>query len=264
MNAPVIVTLCSTPRLAHLRNQLRATADHPRVVVWIGDDEAPELDAEVVVHVPPGPDGLRLAAARNAGARAATTLGADLLVFLDADCVPGPHLVAHYRVAARRHPDAVLCGPVTYLPAGAELDPAALAAATAPHTARPAPEAGALVRAGQDEYPLFWSLSFATTPAVWNAVGGFDEVYAGYGGEDTDFAFTLREGGVPLVWVGGADAYHQHHATSSPPWQHLDDILRNGAIFAAKWGAWPMTGWLEAFETGGAVERTPDGWRRVG
>ena len=263
MTVPVIVTLCSTPRLAHLRNQLRATAGTPRVVVWIGDDDAPELDAEVVVRVPPAPAGLRLAAARNAGARAATDLGADLLVFLDADCVPGPDLVVRYRAAARRHPDAVLCGPVTYLPAGAGLDPAALAAATAPHAARPAPEPGALVVAGPGEYPLFWSLSFATSPAVWNAVGGFDEIYAGYGGEDTDFAFTLRERAVPLVWVGGADAYHQHHETSSPPWQHLDDILRNGALFAAKWGEWPMAGWLAAFAEGGAVERDGDGWRRL-
>jgi GT2 family glycosyltransferase len=98
---------------------------------------------------------------------------------------------------------------------------------------------------------------------VWREVGGFDEAFEGYGGEDTDFAFSLRARGIPLVWVGGADAYHQYHETSSPPWQHLDDILRNGALFAEKWGEWPMGGWLAAFAEAGAVERVPGGWRRV-
>ena len=263
MSDVAIVTLCSAPRLGHLRNQLRATAGLARVVVWIGDDDAPDLDAERVVRVAPGAAGLRLAAARNAGARAAEALGARLLIFLDADCIPGPELVGRYRDAAGQHPDAVLCGPVTYLPAEAALDAASLRAATAPHAARPAPAAGALQRAAPEEYPLFWSLSFATAPAVWRAVGGFDERYEGYGGEDTDFAFSLRRASIPMIWVGGADAYHQYHETSSPPWQHLDDILRNGALFARKWGEWPMTGWLEAFERAGAIVSGDDGWRRA-
>lgn len=260
-----VIALCSAGRLAHLRNQLRALAGVPveRVVVWIGDDDTPDLDAERVVRVPPGPDGLRLAAGRNAGAREALGDGAELLVFLDADCVPGPRTVDRYIEAWRRHPDAVLCGPVTYLPAGAPLDAAALERATAPHPARPAPPAGHEIVAGPDEYPLFWSLSFALGAGVWRRLGGFDEAYEGYGGEDTDFAFTMRAAGVPLVWVGGADAYHQHHETSSPPWQHLDDILRNGAVFARAWGEWPMGGWIAAFAAAGAVEWRDDAWRRV-
>jgi len=48
-----------------------------------------------------------------------------------------------------------------------------------------------------------------------------------------------------LGWVGGARAYHQHHPVSSPPVEHLDDILRNGRLFHERWGEWPMTGWLE-------------------
>ena len=260
-----VVSLCSSPRLAHLRVQLQALADAPdvrRVVVWIGDEDPPDLDAETVLRVPPGADGLRLAAARNAGAAAAD--GADLLVFLDADCVPGPTLVRRYREAAVRHPDAVLCGPVTYLAEGVSAsDSAQLAALTSPHPARPMPPDEAERTATAGEYPLFWSLSFALSPATWRRIGGFDEAYEGYGGEDTDFAFRMRERAVPLVWTGGAHAYHQYHPTTSPPWQHLDDILRNGALFAARWGEWPMTGWLDAFERGGAVTRDAAGWRRV-
>ena len=47
-------------------------------------------------------------------------------------------------------------------------------------------------------------------------------------------------------------------------WQHLDDILRNGSRFAARWGEWPMTGWLEAFAEAGAVSWDGSTWRRDG
>ncbi len=260
-----VVSLCSAARVGHLRAQLAALSGAPdvrRIVVWIGEDEPPALAAETVLRVAPGPHGLRLAAARNAGADAAGD--ADLIVFLDADCVPGPALLDRYRSAAARHPGAVLCGPVTYLPEGVPAsDPAELVARTAPHPARPMPGDDVERVAEAGEYALFWSLSFALTPSTWAATGGFDEAYEGYGGEDTDFAFRLRRRSVPLVWVGGAHAYHQYHPTSSPPWQHLEDILRNGALFADRWGEWPMTGWLEAFARAGAVEQDAGGWRKV-
>ena len=268
----VAVTLCSAARLDHLLPQREALArlrpSVPHVVVWLDETPAPalpELADAHVLHVPPGPDGLRLAAGRNAGAERAIALGASLVVFLDADCVPGPDLVARYEAAASAHPHALLCGPVTYLPEGhVGMDDDSLDAATRPHAARPSPEAGETVVAGHDEYPLFWSLSFALAADTWARTGGFEPGYEGYGGEDTDFAFTARSLGLPLVWVGGAHAYHQWHPTTSPPWQHLDDILRNGRRFADRWGEWPMGGWLEAFREGGAVRVAEDGgWERV-
>lgn len=261
-----VVSLCSAPRLEHLRAQLTALTGTggARVVVWVGADDPPILDAERILHVPPGHHGLRLAAARNAGAAAALRDGAELLVFLDADCVPGPRLVPRYLDAALRHPDAVLCGPVTYLPAGVDAsDAEALAKATNPHAARPNPADGEELLAPSDQYDLFWSLSFAVSAEVWRGTGGFDTGYEGYGGEDTDFARSLRARGVPLVWVGGAHAYHQYHPTEVPPWPHLDDILRNGARFAQRWGEWPMAGWLRAFESAGAIAWDGRSWTRT-
>ena len=261
-----VVSLCSTPRAPHLLNQLAALAGHAdveRIVVWIDDDDPPSMDADRILRVDRGPAGLRLATARNTGATAAIASGAALIVFLDADCVPGADLLDRYRAAALAHPDAVLAGPVTYLPPGSDAsDRSALQRATAPHAARPNPPDRTTQMAAADEYPLFWSLSFAMTVATWQRIGGFHEAYEGYGGEDTDFAFTLRNRGVPLVWVGGAHAYHQYHPTSSPPWQHLDDILRNGARFAQRWGEWPMTGWLRAFAEEGAVKWDGSSWVR--
>lgn len=263
------ITLASHARLDHLRRQqerLERVEGLERVVVWL-DEEPPAADVPgtLVLHVPRAEEGMRLAAARNAGADAAVAAGAEGLVLLDADCVPGDALLERYAAALDAHPGALLAGPVTYLREGDTVAPATdLAALTAPHAARPSPPAGEVVVARPDEQVLFWSLSFATTAAGWSRIGGFDEGYVGYGGEDTDFAMRAQAADVPLAWVGGAHAYHQHHPVSSPPWQHLDDILRNGARFAERWGWWPMGGWLEAFAAAGAIERIGDGWRRTG
>ncbi|GAA2712748.1 glycosyltransferase family 2 protein [Actinoplanes palleronii] len=262
-----VITLCSAARLDHVRRQQRLLRSTPvrRIVVWLDADPPPgppEFAGADLLHVPPGENGLRLAAGRNRGAAAAADAG--LIVFLDADCLPGTALFARYRAAADAHPGALLCGPVTYLPEGVKPEDAtALAALTAPHAARPAPPDGENVVAGPADHRLFWSLSFAVTAPTWRTLGGFDEAFEGYGGEDTDLAYTAKQAAVPLVWVGGAHAYHQHHPTSSPPWQHLDDILRNGRLFADRWGFWPMRGWLDAFAAAGAVEETPAGWQRT-
>ncbi len=266
-----VVTLAAG-RHEHLRRQHAHLAAAPHrpddyVVVAMGDPDLesaldPSLDLRArVVHVPAQAAALPLAAARNAGVRAAVENGADLLVLLDVDCLPAPDLLRHYTAAStdRAGADALLCGPVTYLPPApaAGWSPTALLAARNPHPARPAPPPGA-VQPGDHE--LFWSLSFAVRTEVWTRIGGFFEGYTGYGGEDTDFAQQARARGVPLLWVGGAEAYHQHHATTAPPVQHLEDILRNGAVFFERWGWWPMAGWLEQFEQAGLARRVGDGW----
>ena len=47
--------------------------------------------------------------------------------------------------------------------------------------------------------------------ATWERLGGMDERFVGYGGEETDLAARLDPAGVPLYWTAGARAYHQHH-----------------------------------------------------
>lgn len=265
----------------HLRGQLLGLARSRRPPAWhvvaaMGDpgirevlDSVPagEGTRRVVLDVPVAADGeLPLAAARNAAAGTATALGADLLVLLDVDCVPAAGLVAAYEDAADRVVDAVqdvpgprlFCGPVAYLPPDVRVHDAAdldrLPGAATPHPARPVPEPGEVVRASESQWWLFWSLSFAVTAADWTSFGGFCEEFRGYGGEDTDVAATVRELGGSLFWVGGADAFHQHHPTRNPPVQHVAAILRNGAVFHRRWGWWPMTGWLEQFRAAGLVD----------
>jgi GT2 family glycosyltransferase len=201
------------------------------------------------------PGRLPLAAARNLGARRALDGGADLVVFLDVDCIPSPRLLERYADAARQHPRALLTGAVGYLPAATDYDaPERFGELAHVHDFRPRPPDGE-VAFGNHE--LFWSLSFAVTSDTWARLGGFHEGYAGYGAEDTDFGLVARDCDVPLAWVGGAEAFHQHHETHDPPVHHRDDILANGRIFAARWGFWPMRGWLDAFESLGIVRRDP-------
>lgn len=254
-------------RDAHLHRQRRGLAQAPPDLhVIVGMGAAPTLVAvagappTVVTTVAVADAGLPLAAARNAGAATGIAAGAELLVFLDVDCIPGARLLDRYGAAARgvAHP-ALLCGPVAYLPApppgGYPDDVAALVDLAPPHPARPAPPDGEL--RADDRWELFWSLSFAITREDWTTLGGFCEEYSGYGGEDTDFALVAEAAGAGLHWVGGADAHHQHHPPSREVPGRAAEIVRNALLFRRRWGWWPMAGWLEDLARAGVVEFDP-------
>lgn len=272
MTGSTAVVTIAHGRHDHLERQQRALArcagPAPDYVVVAMDDPWTEtwVPAEgpvpSVVSVPRHQEGLPLAAARNTGARMALERGAEVLVFLDVDCLPGEGLVEGYTAAVRDEPDVVWSGPVTYLPPTATARALTdLARWDDPHPARPAPGPGERSRGGDPD--LFWSLSFALSARAWRASGGFCEQYVGYGGEDTDFARLVVRSGAELGWTGDARAYHQYHPTESPPVRHLDAILRNGRIFADRWGTWPMRGWLDEFERAGLVRRRDGGWERT-
>ena len=247
---------------AALRRSERRPDVH--VVVAMADpDVAAVVPSADVVAVDRTLGHLPLAAARNAGVARALEHRAELLVLLDVDCLPEPGLLDRY-AAAQRKVGGLLCGPVGYLPPappGGYPDDGLRALAPA-HPARPVPADGNLERA--DDPDLFWSLSFALTPDTWTRVGGFCEDFYGYGGEDTDFGHAAQRAGVQMWWVGGAWAFHQHHGDSGPPVRHLDDVLRNAAVFHGRWGWWPMRGWLEQFARDGLVRLDErKGWVRT-
>ena len=128
----VITTAHGRP--PHLHRQLdgisrSATLPDTHVIVAIDDHAVSGVVAASgntahVVHcdVPPGP--LPVASARNIGALAALNEGAELLVFLDVDCIPAETCLAAITKRSSTWStgtDALLCGPVTYLaPPGAE------------------------------------------------------------------------------------------------------------------------------------------------
>lgn len=257
--------------LVEQQRSLMAGSLRPEIYVVVAMDDTeigqhlePELRPRVL-HLPADRRGLPLAHARNVGAQCALDAGAEVLIMLDVDCLAGRELVGGYTEVASHHPAAVWSGPVTYLrpPGPTGYDLAGLDTYDDPHPARPAPRPGENVLGASPN--LFWSLSFGLHRRAWEQSGGFCEEYAGYGGEDTDFGNIAVARGLELGWTGTPRAYHQHHPVADPPYQHLDDILRNGRLFRSRWGCWPMQGWLEEFERRGLIESCDGDWvRRAG
>jgi GT2 family glycosyltransferase len=195
-----------------------------------------------------------LAAARNAAANAAR---ADSLLFLDVDCIPMPRLVGTIR---RRITEtgALICAEVRYLNGGPlpyDWCAEAMWRMAHSHPVRCFPIQG-LRR--ELNYGLFWSLAFALARSTYFAVGGFDEGFTGYGAEDTDFGFRAEAAGIPMMFLGGVGAIHQHHDVFDPPLQHFDDIVQNAQRFHSRWRSWPMRGWLDAFAERGLIHFNHD------
>lgn len=228
------------------------------VIAWMQPDRAPDLPDPgcPVRHCHVAGEPLPLAAARN---RAAEAAAGELLIFLDVDCIPSPTVVEAYRRAAGET-DGLFLGEVLYLPTGlspdAATDEAALARLGRTHPARPSVPPEGLHR--EADPGQLWGLSFALPARSWRAVGGMDEAYRGYGGEETDLAARLAASGLPTYWVGGARAYHQHHPVHVPPLQHFDSILANAARFRHTHGRWCMTYWLDQFRAAGLIDWADD------
>lgn len=268
-----VVTIVSG-RHEHLRRQLRAVAGlDPQpglhVVVGMGDPGLPRVLAET--HSPrthcieqATGDRLPLAAARNRGVAEAAAQGATAVALLDVDCIPVPSLVGDYASVLsalhERGGPAVVSGRVRYLPEG--LDDGDHTISTmerlgSDNGLRVVPSTDGAVRG---DPRMLWSLNLATTLQDWDAVGGFDERYEGYGGEDTDFGQRLKRAGGDMWWTRNAGVFHQWHPVSRPPVEHVADIVANANLFHDMWGWYPMGGWLMEFERRGLVSQAADGW----
>ena len=257
-----MISVCTivAGRQTHLANQARGLAASRRlpeewVIVGMNEDAAGPAFVRSGCEVPvvtgrvDGRGRMPLAEARS---RAAELASGSRLVFLDVDCIPHPDMIDAF-ARALDDEDRLWMGDVRYLPQGAAADDwtaASLDAAAVPHPLLP-DLGGRPLRS--DRYELFWSLCFACTADTWRRIGGFDTGYRGYGGEDTDFAFSARAAGVGFGhWP--ARAYHQHHAVCRPPLNHLASIVENARRFRGKWGVWPMEAWLRQFAEAGFVE----------
>lgn len=245
------------PQLRNLMRGLRAQSVPPRelVIAWMQPEPAPDLPDPgcPVRHLRVPGEPMPLAAARN---RAAEAAAADLLIFLDVDCVPGPGLVSSY-AAASETAEGLFLGEVFYLPADAlkgmdeTIDYARLDRLGRTHPAKPAMPASGLHR--EPNPAQLWGLSFALPARAWRSVGGMDERFSGYGAEETDLALRLAADGLPTYWAAGARAYHQHHPVHVPPLQHFDTILANAGRFRARHGRWCMEYWLGQFREAGLI-----------
>ncbi len=245
-------------RPLHLKNMLLGLMQSQKlpdelVIIYMNEDKRytlPQVPFPVIEkHIRSETSPIPLAAARNLGATAAS---GDYLIFLDVDCIPEPHLVSTYSHALR-HFDGLLMGDIHYLPQSFDKQTWSfqqLRALAVAHPRRPVLTQDGLYPS--TAYELFWTLNFALRSTTFSLLSGFDEQYCGYGAEDTDFAFTARQQGIPFA-LCRARTYHQPHAVYKPPLQHFTDIISNARRFKDKWQIWPMDGWLQQFADLGLI-----------
>ena len=192
-------------------------------VVIVDDGSRPPLtrppDTPLEVKVLRQEDrGFGLARARNTGARAASH---DILVFLDSDVIAEAGLLAAH---ARWHhvvSDALTVGFCAYVSvAGIDagtirnrpgsvrdlfVDRAFDPPWMEPHMAR----TGNLTSKHDDLFRAVTGNNFGIRKAFYDEVGGFDESFTRYGGEDTELGYRVQTRGGLLVPVRAAFAWHQ-------------------------------------------------------
>jgi len=107
-----------------------------------------------------------------------------------------------------------------------------------------------------------WGNNFSVRATTWEKVGGFDETFRAYGGEDTDFGLRLTAMGIPFVYEPRAVTRHMHHVTqasfrrqSFSSGRAVVDLARKHNLRVAEF-------------SGISAERMPDrlcfaGWRRA-
>jgi GT2 family glycosyltransferase len=253
------ITICTLVRnrkthLVNLIHGLNAQTRTPDelIICYMQDtpyDDLPETSFPVMNVFVKGKD-LHLSKARNKAAEAAHY---NNLIFLDVDCIPHPECIASYSSYLKQE-KAVYLGEVQYLPQKPIKQPLSfenLDSLAQKHAARPSFDFERIMPV--DSYTQLWGLSFAIHKETYFKVGGMDEDYLGYGGEETDFALKLEHYSIPMYWCAQAKAYHQWHKTNAAPVEHLTSIIHNATLFKNKWGRWCMEKWLKEFNDMGYI-----------
>ena len=166
------------------------------------------------------------ARARNAGAAAAV---GQTLIFLDDDMLPDPGFISAHLEAAGQFPGAVVVGACPVV--GARRPFSRMIARWY------AGQFDAMSAAATTGLPLtafqVFTGNLMVPRAVFEGIGGFDERFEVYGGEDTDFGVRLVVAGIPLRYAPSAVAEHRFGA-SWPVWIKRVRALASSTILLAE------------------------------
>jgi GT2 family glycosyltransferase len=222
--------------------------------------------------------GFRLSAVRNGGVRLAT---APLLVFLDTGTFVGRNFVRAHLDAHRAAPQPVAIAGYTY-----GYDPNGVDATLTARIDQYAPDG--LVQREADNpgfwdarhalfdacefdltrltlpWQVFYTLNCSVRADVLAEVGGFDEVFEGWGFEDCELGFRLHRAGVAIRLSREAWAVESSHARDPGRWKQLE---RNMDRFFTKYPEPVLEiGWVlimrnrAAYWTWEAELRSLDAW----
>jgi glycosyltransferase involved in cell wall biosynthesis len=191
-------------------------------------------------------EGYRVAAARNAGARLASS---PVLAFVDSGTLTGPDFVRGHLAAHAAGHRAVVGYCYGYRPlddmswlteALAELEPAQVVQRYGEDPSFADFRQSEFARTGDDlgrlaaPWFLFWTVNCSVPADIFWEVGGFDENYRSWGGEDTELGYRLFRRGVPFAVTRGAwtiELPHERHLNNN-----FQSVGRNGRYFLKKHG----------------------------
>lgn len=202
----VIPTLNRRPMLEHVLPALaRQACQGADVEILVCDNGSTDGTAALVASLGltavkwlPGPDTGR-AGARNRGIAAAK---GGLILFTDADIVPGPRWIAEHVTAHARQPGSAVVG------CEVQVDRIEEIAAVERVPARRRTLHGARPRRLSW---LFFLTGNASVPrGALEKAGPFDEGFRGYGHEDLELGYRLARAGVPIRYHPDAVNYHCH------------------------------------------------------
>ena len=221
--------------------------DYPRAlfeVIVVDDGSSPPLrvpasTALAVRTVRQERRGFGLARARNAGARAASH---DILVFLDGDVIAEAGLLAAHARWHHAVSDALTLGFCACVSAGgidaaAVRDrPGSLAALFAgrpfdgPWLERHMARTADLTSGRDDAFRAVTGHNLGVSRAFFEEVGGFDESFARYGGEDTEFGYRAQMRGGLLVPARDAFGWHQGRWAEGRAGKEREQELQGGKL----------------------------------
>ena len=247
------ISVCTiyAKRQLHLQNLVKGLTRsylHPdELIIVCMDDGLPNLPVTpfkiIARAIATENNCLPLAKART---KAAEIASGDRLIFLDVDCICHRDLVSIFNYHLDRE-DALYQGSVRYLRSGWQKYSWSIETLEKQSSFHQLQETEVTGKTKVlHPYELFWSLCFGIRKNTFMTLGGFDSRFIGYGGEDTDFAFTARHNNIPFYKIS-ALAYHQYHPSYDPPLNHLAEIANNARVFYRKWDILPMKKWLDRF-----------------
>lgn len=232
-------------RVELLERTLAALAGQTVPTPVIVADDGSEDDVAAVVdrfgtrlaitHLRQPHQGYGAGRARNLGAAHVIT---DVVVFIDADCIPSPDLVERH-LARHTHENLVVIGARRQLRA-AGLDLERLATGSADlGDVDPAGQGDfreTLYRrtsgltTGSEAYRSLVSSNFSIGRRLFDQVGGFATDFHRWGGEDTELGWRLQNAGAFFVPADDAVVYHQTDLEGPEGWRQQDRHQSDGLI----------------------------------
>jgi GT2 family glycosyltransferase len=233
------------PRVSVIVVHYEQPAELARTLAALARQDHPHDLTEIVVaddgsaRAPDVPEGVRLTSHAHVGARrgAARNLGVgastgDVLVFLDADTAPEPGFITQLTRLPALAPEAVTVGRRRH----ADLSATAIEAPveqTGPLHELPSPAwlrdayaaTGNLLRAGPTSFRFMISAVLGVSRWFFDEIGGFDESFTAYGGEDWEWAHR--------AWLSGAIFAHEPAAVAwhdGPEWAQRGAADRDQAL----------------------------------